>query len=521
MWTAILTVSPDTCATIAAVLGGRWRLGLLLAPPAVAFVLLGAGGSRLAAPSPRTLDVQVSATPAGRPLPAAFVGLSIEFPALTAYAGGNPTAINPVFVELVRRLAPGTRPALRIGGRSADATWLPAPGLRGSSAGLRFRLTRGWLNVAHAVASTLDAQLILGVNLARGTAALAGAEANAMLAVIGRRYLDAFEIGNEPDVYNTFAWYRPPRGPALFARTRAWDLHDYLAQFSRWRAALAQLPIAGPAFASLAWMARLRAFLAAEPGLALVTFHQYPLWACQRNPAAPNYPSIPNLLRPSASRGLARQIGPFAALAHRAGHPFRLDELNSAACMGRQGVSDTFATALWSLDTLFALAAAGVDGVNIHTLPGAAYAPFTFSRAGGRWTAAVRPIYYGLLAFVRAFPAGARLLRVRAPGGQVRVWATAAPDGRVRVVLINEHPSTGVTVRLRISGAPTPLGAQGLRAASLQATSGVTLGGAGFGPSTASGVLPLSPGSPPTIFATRRGDYLVRLPAASALLLTR
>ena len=69
-------------------------------------------------------------------------------------------------------------------------------------------------------------------------------------------------------------------------------------------------------------------------------------------------------------------------LAHARGLQFRLDEINSAAlrrCLGRTGVSDTFASALWMLDTLFNMASVGVDGVNFHSLPGADYELFTFT----------------------------------------------------------------------------------------------------------------------------------------------
>ena len=69
------------------------------------------------------------------------------------------------------------------------------------------------------------------------------------------------------------------------------------------------------------------------------------------------------------------------------------------------------------LDTLFNLASVGVDGVNVHSLPGAAYELFTFSRRTSTgWQAFVHPDYYGMLMFAQAFPAGAQLLPVDAPG---------------------------------------------------------------------------------------------------------
>src|SRR5579863_1002211 len=84
------------------------------------------------APPPPTgppVSVQVSATAVGRPIQPGFVGMSVEFPAVRTYTGLDPNALNPVFVQLVRNLAPGHAPVVRIGGNSTDATWLPAAGV--------------------------------------------------------------------------------------------------------------------------------------------------------------------------------------------------------------------------------------------------------------------------------------------------------------------------------------------------------------------------------------------------------
>jgi hypothetical protein len=68
---------------------------------------------------------------------------------------------------------------------------------------------------------------------------------------------------------------------------------------------------------------------------------------------------------------MAHSVKPVVILAHRAGLPFRLTELNSVTCGGRLGVSDAFATALWAPDALSALLQTGVDGVNVHVRTGA------------------------------------------------------------------------------------------------------------------------------------------------------
>ena len=70
----------------------------------------------------------------------------------------------------------------------------------------------------------------------------------------------------------------------------------------------------------------------------------------------------------------------------------RVDELNAVTCGGEPGVSDTFAAALWELDTQFWMASTGVDAVDVHIHPGApAGQLFTFQQQSGRWTGSVRP----------------------------------------------------------------------------------------------------------------------------------
>ena len=157
----------------------------------------------------------------------------------------------------------------------------------------------------------------------------------------------------------------------------------------RWRGSpshCAGFPLAGPATGSYRWLTRLPKLFTAEPKLKVVTYHRYPLIRCFTQPGDPGYPSIPNLLsrellaRPARRRRALHRPRP-RRTAPRSGST----SSNSVACKGQPGVSDTFASSLWMLDTLFAMARSGVDGVNIHTLPEAVYHPFTFEQVDGRW----------------------------------------------------------------------------------------------------------------------------------------
>jgi hypothetical protein len=257
-----------------------------------------------------------------------------------------------------------------------------------------------------------------------------------------------------------------------------------------------------------------------EPSLRQVTFHFYPLNRCVSDPRSLAYPSVPHLLSTNSSRGLLAGVKPYVAMAHRHGLAFRVDEMNAVTCGGRAGVSDTFASALWVIDALFELRRLGVDAVNLHMWPGApANQLFSFTRTGARWTAHVNPAYYGLLFFAAAAPSGSRLLRIHAtPSRDLRSWATLAPDGRDRVVLLNDNLTTATTVLVRTARGAPPARLTRLLAPRAFAASGVALAGQSFGAATTTGILTGRPRAT-TVAAGARG-YTVTIPAASAALLT-
>lgn len=463
------------------------------------------------------LSVNVGAATTGRPILQGFVGTTMEFYAVPEYAGSDPNAINPVLVSLLSRLAPGQRRVLRIGGASTDTTWWPVTGVP-RPASVNYDLTPTWLQTTSALAHALNAQLILGINLALDRPDLAAAEAQALLGTIGADSIRAFEIGNEPDLFPHDVLYTTAQG-RVYARPRSYSVSAFASEFAQIRSALPAVPIAGPGYSGASWMSKLGRFLTTERPISLVTFHRYPLSACGTARTSPAYPTIADLLANSASHGLANGVAPFAAIAHAHGLRFRIDEMNSVTCGGARGVSDTFASALWALDALFEMAHAGVDGVNIQTSPGGSYELFTVHQINGSWQAIVRPEYYGLMMFAQAATPGSRLLALSGTGSPlVKSWATRAQNGTTRVVLINKDVAHAHTVHVTLAGVSGSAALQRLLAPSAHATSGVTFGGQSFGALTTTGTLVGH--RTHAVVRPAAGVYSVRLPAASAALLT-
>src|ERR1035441_6350196 len=134
-------------------------VAILLAVGAILLVVVVVLVSRIVRSSPRpstaSTVLTVQRTKLGRAIPSGFVGLSTEYTALEAYAGSDPRALDPVFLALVRNLAPGQRPVLRIGGDStARARWPAAGGTR--PPGIKYDPTPRLLAVTRALSQALE-----------------------------------------------------------------------------------------------------------------------------------------------------------------------------------------------------------------------------------------------------------------------------------------------------------------------------------------------------------------------------
>jgi hypothetical protein len=480
-----------------------------------------AAGAAKRAPAPRVASAQVTVASgaAQTPVPRSYLGLSTEYWALPLWAHQMPLLERALSMLRV----PGEGPfLLRIGGDSADhSIWDPSAAPMPPWA---FTLAPAWLRQARALVLRLDTRIILDLNLITETPSGAAQWARAAQEALPRHGIAGLEVGNEPDIYSRADWRAVIAGRRLAGRGGAPSLppaltaSDYVRDFHAYGHALGEVaphvPLAGPALANpLHHMGWVRTLIdGAERSLGLVTIHRYPYTGCLGRRGTRSYATIGRILSPAASTGLAAALRPLVDNAHDAGVPLRLTELNSVNCGGRPGVSDSFATALWAPDALFALMRAGVDGVNIHVRADAVNAAFAIGPAGLQ----ARPLLYGLVLFARALGPRAHLVALRSHAPRATglgAWAVRVGHDTLHLVLIDKgRRSARVALHLPAVGA---VGVQRLLAPSVRSPSGVTLGGRQLGRDGRWHGRPVR-----QTVAPRHGTYTLVVRSMSAALLT-
>jgi hypothetical protein len=459
-----------------------------------------------AAGSPVTVTVDLAHPQGG--LPADFVGLSYEMRELGV---GNLDAGSGNLVALFRTLGPSN---IRIAGNTLDRDTLWEPAGRPPPDPLpswvadvvtpkdiarlgRFLAATGW-------------RAEVGINVGHYDAGLAADEAHTLSATLGRR-LVAAECGNEP---NSFA--------SKGLRTAPYGYAQYKPDWEACATAAGRTRLAGPDTSSPAltgpWVAQ---FAQDErPRLTLLTAHAYSVSATA---------SIATLLSPQTDAAEMGSVATELAAARATGLPIRLDETNSAAGGGVAGVSDSYASALWSLDYSLLMAQDGFNGLNFHGGLGVCGAPLyngkfqlytpicaanTADEQAKVYTAA--PEFYGL-AMAGRMGTG-RFLPVTVSGGRnVTAYAVRGSDGRLNVAVIEKDDtslgpvSLSVNLGGRCSGTARVVHLTG---ASLAGAQGIAIQGATV---DRAGHLARPAGDPVRL---DHGDLNLRLAAGSAEVIT-
>jgi hypothetical protein len=412
---------------------------------------------------PVTLAIDHAAP--GRPVPQRFLGLSFEVQSL-AQLGQD--AYRGDLVRLLRSLGPGV---LRFGGITADenVAWVdsqtPRPAWATSTIG------PAQMSALGVLAHRSGWQVLLTVGLAHYEPQAAAREVAEAHRALGP-YLAAVEIGNEPNAYGSHGFREPP-----------WLAQGYEEQVSNYREAIDALtpgvPIAGPDVSGAGAFAEWgdEEALAQKP--ALLTGHHYPL-GCAQTPA----PSIEALLSAATRGAAAISLNTYLTVAGLYGIPMRIDEANTVSCGGVEGISDTFASALWATGYITQAMAAGAAGVNLQGNPTncAGYTPLCAPNpaAAAAGALSAEPEWYALL-LAKSLVGYRPLATTTSAEGSPNLVAAAfaGPGDSLKVVLADDEPpgTTPLALHFEVGIGMGPGEVLRLTAPAQSATSGVLLSG--------------------------------------------
>jgi hypothetical protein len=447
---------------------------------AVAAVLLptAAGGVPLAAGS-STVPVYFALTGGGRRVPASFFGLSTEYNQLPDYEAEGPLFDRAI--SLIRS-QDGSTMLLRIGGKSADHVfWETTP-----SSGFKHwsELRQPWMNELADLVRRQHLHVMLDLNLAVHSPTLEARFAQAAVKALPRGSLVGLEVGNEPDLYWRQPWLAKSSVPSTPASTpKHWPdnyspsayRRDWTSYARTLHARLPGMPLGGPEIISNKppWLQSISGLGSLGPRF--LTIHRYASSNCWPK-TSPWWPTIPLILRDSATGGLANSVRTAVEFAHANHEALRLTEVNSISCGGNPGVADSFAIALWAPDALFEMVRAGVDSVSWHIRPQQLNAPWETSRNG------IKPLpeLYGLAVFAQMIRPGAEVLNATlSSSANVKGWAVATHSG-TSVLLINKDARLA-DATLRLGTGNRLAFVRRLLAPSVGSRRGVTFGGQSIG----------------------------------------
>jgi hypothetical protein len=477
-------------------------------------------------------ELTIFDTPAGRVIPPDFTGLSYELAQLTEPEFFS--AANHDLVAYFRLLS--KRGVLRLGGNTSEFCWLqvnaatPAPKLHIPVGSLDtnwmphrlFAIPREAIGQLGGFLEATGWRLIYGVNFGNSTPERAAAEA-AYVAGKLEKYLEFFQIGNEPDFYrDANNGTRPP----------GWDFADYAAEWLKF-AEVIQTKVSDARFggpdvgASSDWIARFGEQVAPklEGRLAALTGHYYA-------EGPPNDPRVTTERLLAGDARISSQMRGIEAVRRAHSLSYRMTEGNSCYRGGKPAMSNAFASALWAGDYMLQLASLGCAGVNLHggdsrflpagpgghtpglevasqpqSMPSGFYTPIASEKGGA---VHAMPVYYGMM-LANAL-AGTSLMRTELQStANATAYAGLARDG-YRVAVFNKSTAQEIALSIRTPKRVNKATGWRLLAPALDSTDGMTLAGAEI---EAHGVW-----APKVVEAIPVNDGVtsLRVPAASAAL---
>lgn len=405
------------------------------------------------------------------------IGLSVETDELDTR---DLSSEDRALVELMRGLGPGV---LRVGGNSVDHSWWTSDN-EAPPSWAKSVVTPAVLSQLASLLRATGWRVILGVDLGHFDPARAAGEVHAAAETFGSRLMGV-EVGNEPNNYAS---------PLVKLRATAYSVTDYLDELAAYstaiRAVTPTIRLYGPDLGSRALEAWLLTVAAnTTVSFAAITEHYYPTkYNIQKGTCeGTSVPTASELLAPEVREKENAALRILSRAGQLARRETRISETNTTASCDAAGgprTSPVFASALWALDWVLRSASAGVTGLNFHGYYGGCLpegvSPICAShRTGNHAEVVARPEYYGLLAATQL--EGGRFvpteISAASAGDDLTAYATVHTDGAITVAIIDFAGQGRARLALKVPGYHQAT-SESLVGPSINATSGITLGGA-------------------------------------------
>ncbi|MBE1162539.1 glycosyl hydrolase family 79 C-terminal domain-containing protein [Dyella acidiphila] len=383
--------------------------------------------------------VKIDPNAAQKSIAPSFLGLSMVL-SETRYTIGTSSSSNPYFQQLLQNLlAHGNGPMeIRVLSDKAFSPTTVSDDLPALS-----NLYRDMQTTGHAVKYFVGVDFSGNSDTNDNEDGAAASEAETIHRILPDGSLLSYEIGNEPDLYNTSgirSGYNYPKYK-----------HEYEQTAAAIEAKHTGVPMAAPVFSGYpgGFMDNVDGFILAEHAhLGMLDLHYYGGSHCNGKTTPSDYLLSSEAINHITSTARPDNVAGYIRTLNQVGRGnFRIGEMNSIACGGQDGVSNTFQSALWFLDEAMSYASAGVSGVNLFTIQNASayYSPFRFNHTGNfpsshYGIAQINPIYYGILAAADMLQSKAAMLPLKLSTPlNIKAYATKDEHGVVRVLLINKE----------------------------------------------------------------------------------
>ncbi|KDR77805.1 hypothetical protein GALMADRAFT_65725 [Galerina marginata CBS 339.88] len=306
--------------------------------------------------------------------------------------------------------------------------------------------------------------------------------------------LDAFEIGNEADFYNSVLSQYVTNWNTFATNLTATGKLSKSSTTKFWGGAFGGDSHTTNGFSPQGLITA--GILSSTPGSLITTMsvHRYSGSFCQGSGGL-----LQDLMTKSTIRGNLTGFTPDIAAVKAKGLDFVLGETNSYACHGAPGVSNTAGAALWTLDYALFAPQIGISRVYFHQGIGYKYSmiqPATLTRSpldGSTLSAPLAPHvqsqYYGAIVAAEAIgnSGSTRAVELSINNSFIAGYAFYVGNKLARALLINSQAfltttttartSTLVNLGLTGAGAPTKMSIKRLSIPHADATSGLKWGG--------------------------------------------